>query len=70
MGCPMCDWKTALLMVAGIALIFLSLGFYFSVLGVGLMIAAWVWAMWPNKTCRVEPGKSGTSGAGDSPTNE
>ena len=71
MGCPMCNWKTAILMVAGLAIIILPLGIY-SFLGIGLVIAAWVWAMWPKKTCRIETGKAAgaSSCKGDPATNE
>ena len=64
MGCPMCEWKTALLMLAGFALLLAPLGVY-SYLGLAFIITAWVWAMWPKKSCAYTPPPPG--GPGGSP---
>ena len=54
MGCPMCDWKTAILMVAGITILFLAIP-YNLLIGFSLMGAAWLWSLWPKKSCAYEP---------------
>ena len=48
MGCPMCDWKTASLLILGLAIILVGPG-HWAFVGVGLAIAAYVWALWPKK---------------------
>ena len=58
MGCPMCSWRTAILMVAGIAILFMAIP-YNLIIGLSLMGAAWVWSMWPKKSCAYTPGEAG-----------
>jgi len=53
MGCPMCDWKTALLLVAGLIVLLLPIG-GFSNAGFALIGVAYVWAFWPKKSCDIE----------------
>ena len=54
MGCPVCNWKTLLLIVAGFIILFLPIG-YFSYSGLGLILFAYVWAYWPKKkTCETD----------------
>ena len=56
MGCPLCDWKTALLLIVGLMVLLLPLG-VFSNAGFGLIIVAYVWTLWPKKSCRIDDSK-------------
>ena len=67
MGCPMCDWKTALLMVAGLAFLFIAVP-YNTFIALVLMITAWAWSMWPKKSCAYERGGMAGGKAADGKT--
>jgi len=55
MGCPLCNRKTAILMIIGLAILFLPGNI--SYLGFGFIILAYGLALFPGKTCSVDYGK-------------
>jgi len=54
MGCPMCDWKTASLLIAGL-IVMLFAPEPWMWLGLVFAIAAYAWALWPKKSCETLP---------------